>query len=361
MLWFDQPKQWKYTLLASAVAISCWGMPLALSASASDLNRQLAIPLNNGTLNTQRREADRLVRLGGQQRKDGTLGKAIDSWEQALELYRKLKDQEAMSIVYDFLGGTYADLGRFSEAEDAMRRRLAITRELNDFQGQIFAANNLGTVLLQRNQPQEAEPLFAEALKIAEDVKNEGGQGLSLSNLGLAAHAMQEYAKAVQYYNKATTLRRQAQDVIGEANTQNNMGDAYRGLRDYRKAAGSYQLGMMLAQRGLDRRSEIRAVEGLGFTYEGMGLGTVAVDYLQKRLELARADNNNPEVLTALRTIAAYFRRNGDYINTANYYQQAIAVADFLGDKETKRIVERQLEDLRLRLAAIRLQQERQR
>jgi tetratricopeptide (TPR) repeat protein len=177
--------------------------------------------------------------------------------------------------------------------------------------------------------------------------------------LGLAAYAMRDYAKAVRYYNQATTYRRQAQDVVGEANTQNNLGDAYRGLGDFRKAAGSYQMGMMLAQRSLDRRSEIRSVEGLGLTYEGMGLGTVAVDYLEKRLELARADNNSTEVLGALRTLAAYFRRNGDYTNTENYYQQAIAVAQYLGDADTQRVVERQLEDLRIR-QAIQLQNQRQ-
>ena len=89
MLWFDHPKQWKYTLLASAVAIACWGMPLSLTAFAADLNRQLAIPLNNGTLHPQRREADRLMQLGGQQRQNGTLTKAIDAWQSALAILQR--------------------------------------------------------------------------------------------------------------------------------------------------------------------------------------------------------------------------------------------------------------------------------
>ncbi|NJN48624.1 MAG: tetratricopeptide repeat protein [Alkalinema sp. RL_2_19] len=205
MLWFDRPNQWKYTLLASAVAISCWGMPLSLTSQASDLNRQLAIPLNNGTLNTQRREADRLTRLGGQQRQRGAFSKAIDSWESALEIYRNLRDIEAQGVVYEFLGGTYADLGRYVNAEDAMRRRLAIARDLGDYQGQIFGANNLGTVLMQRNEPQEAEALFAEALEIAQSIKHDGGTGLSYSNLGLVAYALSKPARRC-----ATTTKRQS-------------------------------------------------------------------------------------------------------------------------------------------------------
>jgi tetratricopeptide (TPR) repeat protein len=351
MLWFDRPNQWKYTLLASAVAISCWGMPLSLSSSASDLNRQLAIPLNNGTLHPQRREADRLMQLGGQQRQTGAFTKAIDSWQSALSIYRDLRDVEAQGVVYEYLGGTYVDLGQYVDAEDAMRRRLAIARDLGDYQGQIFGANNLGTVLLQRSQPKEATALFAEALEIAKSVKNGGGIGLSYSNLGLAAYSAGDAAEAVRYYNQATTYRRQANDVLGEANTQNNLGDAYRAMSDYKRAAGAYETARVLSLQSLDRVSEIRSVEGLAFAYEGLGLSTVAVDYLEKRLALARADNNTPEILEALRTLAAYFRRTGDYINTENYYQQAIAVAEAIGDQKTQRLVQRQLEDLRLRQA----------
>ncbi len=351
MLWFDHPKQWKYTLLASAVAIACWGMPLSLSSSAADLNRQLAIPLNNGTLQPQRREADRLMQLGGQQRQSGAFAKSIDSWLAALNIYRDLRDVEAQGVVYEFLGGTYADMGQYVDAEDAMRRRLAIARDLSDYQGQIFGANNLGTVLLQRSQPQEAAALFAEALEIAKSVNNGGGIGLSYSNLGLASYNMGDAADAVRYYNQATTYRRQARDVLGEANTQNNLGDAYRAMSDYRRAAGAYETARVLSLQSLDRPAEIRATEGLAFAYEGMGLSTVAVDYLKRRLELARTDNNAPEVLEALRTLAAYYRRTNDYINTENYYQQSIAVAELIGDQKTQRLVQRQLEDLRLRQA----------
>jgi hypothetical protein len=74
---------------------------------------------------------------------------------------------------------------------------------------------------------------------------------------------------------------------------------------------------------------------------------------------LARTDNNSPEVLRALRTLAAYFRRNNDFTNTENYYQQAIAVAQYLGDADSQRVVERQLEDLRTRRAVLLQEQSR--
>ncbi|NJN48625.1 MAG: tetratricopeptide repeat protein [Alkalinema sp. RL_2_19] len=110
-------------------------------------------------------------------------------------------------------------------------------------------------------------------------------------------------------------------------------------------------MALLLSRQSIDRTSEIRAIEGLGYAYEGLGLSTVAVDYLEQRLKLAREYNNTPQILEALRTLAAYFRRNGDFINTENYYQQAIAVAELIGDQQTQKIVQRQLEDLRLREA----------
>jgi tetratricopeptide (TPR) repeat protein len=115
----------------------------ALKVGAVSLNdpltEQLNIPpFNNGTAGETRDEADRLVRLGGQQERQGQLSKAIDSWWQAIALYHSIGDVKAQGLTYDFLGLTYAQLGRFTEAEDALRRRLAIARDNQDLQGHFW-------------------------------------------------------------------------------------------------------------------------------------------------------------------------------------------------------------------------------
>ncbi|HEY9805622.1 MAG TPA: tetratricopeptide repeat protein, partial [Candidatus Obscuribacterales bacterium] len=106
-------------ILASAsllTATGTTGLLQATRANAASLNEQLNVPINNGTQGDLRDEADRLVRAGGQYEQQGSLEKAIASWQQAVKLYQRIGDVSATGLTYDFIGLTYAELGRLREA-----------------------------------------------------------------------------------------------------------------------------------------------------------------------------------------------------------------------------------------------------
>jgi tetratricopeptide (TPR) repeat protein len=351
MIQMSRPQQLKYTLLASAVAIACWGMPLSLSGKASDLNRQLAIPINNGTLNAQRRQADQHVSEGQAQVKAGELKAAAESWQAALAIYRQIKDMQAQGEVYEALGDLYADLEMFNESEEAMRRRLGVARAIDDFQGQIFASNALAEMLLRRNKPAEAGKIASDGLLIAKDVQNAKGIGLSLSNMGRAASGIREYDRALDYFERAVQSQREAQDFVGQARSQNYWGDAWRSVRNYKEASGAYQIGLLLAERMKDDVSVDHALEGLALSYEGQGQSGTALRYLSDRLAVAQKAGDGRLELRALRSLASYYRRNQDLMQTEKLYGQGVLVAQRIGAKDEELFLSRQLEDLRLRLS----------
>lgn len=323
------------------------GMTLmAFPGGATDLNDQLTIRLYNGTQGTSRLAADRLVQLGTQQEKAGFPARAIAAWLQALEIYRDLKETEAQGLTYDALGKAYAQLGRYVEAEDALRRRLAIARDLKDYQGQIYGFNNLGTLLLGRANILEARKTFAEGLKIAQDVKLTAGEGLSLSNLGLVAYSLGNYDQAIQYYERAKILRGQARDP-GEANTLNNLGDAYRALRDYRTALVSYRQALFISEQSVDRPNQFRALEGLTQAFYGLGQNSNASRTLDQRLALALEQKNSRQIISALKSLAQYYRAKKDDAAADGYYQQALAVAREIGDLQEQQGLLTQISTLR--------------
>lgn len=138
-----------------------------MTATAADITEQLHRPIRSSPKRESRNEADRLLSLGEQQYQQGSYAKAIESWLQALEVYRLLDDLKAQGLTYDFLSRGYVQLGRDKAADDALRRRLAFARDLKDFQGQIFALNNIGTFLLQKGEALAALKTFSEAVEIA--------------------------------------------------------------------------------------------------------------------------------------------------------------------------------------------------
>lgn len=321
-------------LLAGGVVLSSTPSSLAADLNA-DLNTQLSIRQYNGTQGTQRIEADRFFQAGTQQNKAGAFNRAIASWRQALEIYRKIGEVEAQGITYDALGKAYSQVGRYIEAEDALRRRLAIARDTKDFQGQIYGFNNLGTLLLQRASILEAQKTFSEGLKVAKDIKNEAGEGLSLSNLGLVAYSLGKYDQAIQIYQQARTLRGQAGDP-GEANTLNNLGDAYRAVRNYRSSLISYRQALFVSQNSVDRANQFRALSGLTQAFYGLGQNSNASETLDQRLALALDQNDSRQIISTLKDFAKFYRAKGDYTAADSYYQQAYAVAQTSGDTQAQ-------------------------
>lgn len=333
-----------------------WAVAIALlsgfvpgAALAQSLNQQMALPAHtyNNTRGEPRSEGDRLVRLAAQQVQDGSLDKAITSWQQALEFYHRAKDVESQAVVYDSLGMAYARLGRLQDAEDVLRRRLAISRDLQDFRGQVYGFNNLGTLLLQRGSVAEAERSFAEGLTIAQNINDEAGQGLSWSNLGRVAYSRGDYPRAIKQLETALSLRRFSSDPVGEANTLNNLGDAYRATGNYRLATTRYYAALQLGRRIRDDSSQFRAIDGLIATNQSLGRdGVSSRELLDRRIALNRDKQDPQRTLQTLGSLARYYKDQGDYALAENLYREAIGLARQLEDRRTEVSLIQQLSNL---------------
>ncbi len=333
------------TLLASILLSSTavLGQVVPSGVQTIDLEQQLDIPLNNGLQGEDRNQADFLLRLGGQAQRRGFFDKAIANWLQALDIYQKIGDFQALGLTYEYLGVTYAKLGLYQQAEDALRRRIGLARSQEDFQGQIYGLNNLGTVFLQSGNLKAARETFTEALKIARTLKNQEGEGLSLSNLGLVAAEEGNYFEAIKRYETALGLRIQTGDPVGEANTRNNLGDAYRAVNSLREASTSYQGALRLAQSSRDVPNEFRAFRGLVQSYIARGEYLAALNVLEQHMALARKEKNLDQELFSLRLYAQAYQGAGNLPNARNFYEQAIALAGVLGDTQQQALLRNDL------------------
>lgn len=301
---------------------------------AVELLEQLDAPLNNEIQGEERNQADFLMRLGGQAQAQGNYDKAIANWLQALDIYQRIGDFEGEGLTYDYIGVTYAKMGRYRQAEDALRRRVGIARSRRDFQAQIYGLNNLGTILLESGSPESAQETFTEAMTIARSVQNKAGEGLSLSNLGLVAASKGRFFEAIKRYQAALGLRGRSDDLRGEANTRNNLADAYRAVNLYRNALITYQGGLRVAKGTGDIPNQFRALRGLVQSYSAMKQYPVALKVLEQHKVLAQTQANRREQLLSLRLAAQLSRATGNLVNARMLYQEAIALANALGESQ---------------------------
>jgi tetratricopeptide (TPR) repeat protein len=88
------------------------------------------------TTDAREAEADRLLQQGSQQYQTGQFPAALNSWQQALQIYRALKNRQGEGWALGNLGAAYHSLGNYAKAIEYLQQSLAIAREIKDRQNE---------------------------------------------------------------------------------------------------------------------------------------------------------------------------------------------------------------------------------
>ena len=117
---------------------------------------------------------------------------ALQSWQQALTIYREIKNREGERKALGNLGLAYRALGNYAKAIEFLQQQLDIAREIKDRQG----------------------------------------EGNALGNLGVTYRNLGNYAKAIDYLQQQLNIAREIKDRQEECNALGSLGVTYRKLED---------------------------------------------------------------------------------------------------------------------------------
>src|SRR4028119_1651355 len=118
---------------------------LFLVATMSPLtNSDSQFPAIAQTTDAREAEADRLLQQGNQQYQTGQLRAALNSWQQALPIYRALKNRQGEGWTLGNLGMAYQSLGNYAKALEYAQQHLAIARSIKDRQTEGWVLVDLG-------------------------------------------------------------------------------------------------------------------------------------------------------------------------------------------------------------------------
>ncbi|MBC7515290.1 MAG: tetratricopeptide repeat protein [Alkalinema sp. FL-bin-369] len=123
----------------------------------------------------------------------------FQSWQEALKLYREIKDLRGEGSTLGNLGIVYYLFGRYPKAIEYQEQSLAIAREIKNRYGERITLNNLG-VALARKEPELAIIFYKQSVNIAESIRE--------SNRPLSRDLQSSYTETVAktYRNLADLL-----------------------------------------------------------------------------------------------------------------------------------------------------------
>ena len=195
-------------------------------------------------------EASFLNRLGLAWAGHGHYDKATGHYDQALEIFCKIKNKLGEGVVLGNLGLAYADLGDPRKAIEFYEQALAIDREIGNRRGEGANLGNLGNAYVRLGEPREAIQFYEQALAIAREIGDRRGEGADLGNLGIAYKKLGDPLKAIDCYEQQLSIAREIGDRGGEANASWNLGLEY-------EKAGDLQLAAEMMQVCVDFEREI--------------------------------------------------------------------------------------------------------
>ncbi|MCT7965666.1 CHAT domain-containing protein [Laspinema sp. D1] len=282
------------------------------------------------TVEQLQQEARRLFNLGIEQYQRSQFRDALQSWEQALEIYRQIGDKVGEGKTLHNLGTVYKSLGEYAQAEQYYRQSLEISRQLGDKAVEGTTLNNLGTLYTSLGEYAQGEQYYRQSLEIFQQIGDKMGEGRTLNNLGGVYTSLGEYAQAEQYYRPSLEISRQIGDKKGEGRTLLGLGNVYNSLGENAQAEQFYSQSLEIFQQIGDKEWEGNTLNNLGTVYKSLGEYAQAEQFYSQSLEIFQQIGDQAGERNTLNNLGNIYTSLGEYAQAEQYYRQSIEVREQL-------------------------------
>ena len=258
-------------------------------ASAGNYELEIAQRLTNNQ-DAIRAKAQSLTVEGLKLSKQGTpksLKQAINKWERALELWRKLNEnKKTLILITERIGHTYRSLGDKQQALKYYSQVLVLKRKVRDEPGEALTLYSIASIYYSSGEMQQTLKFYKQALLIMQKVNDKSAQATTLNSIGAVYDDLGDKQQALKFFNQALPLRREVKDKNGEALTLNRIGSVYDGLGDKQQALKYYSQALSIVRKIGAKRSQAINLNNIGKIHDDLGDKQQALHYYNRGLTI---------------------------------------------------------------------------
>jgi tetratricopeptide (TPR) repeat protein len=277
-------------------------------------------------LNNRQNEGIFLGNLGIAYAELGQVERALEYYQQALEISRETGDQSGESRDLGNLGIAYRHLGQLERAIGYHEQALEIAREIGDRNGEGGHLGNLGTAYRHLGQVGLAIEYYEQALEISRETGDRNEEGNHLGNLGNAYYSLGQVERAIEYHEQALEIRREIGDRRGEGSDLGNLGIAYADQGQLERAAEYQGQALEIGREIGNRRAEGGNLGNLGTAYADQGQLEQAIEYYREALEIARETGGRIMEGSIVGNLGTAYADQGQLEQAIEYYRQALEI-----------------------------------
>ena len=263
---------------------------------------------------------------------------ALNSYQEALDLYQELGDVAEQVSVGRLIGNIYKDKGRLEQAISYYLEALKNAEELGDRSEQARSLGSIG--LIHRNQEKNTEALeyFQKALDILQSMpegeKDWNAIATTYSNMGACESDLGDYDQGIGYFEKALEIDRNQDNDYGVAFDQFSIAESFLHV-------GKYEEGLKRVNQAIEIFNEFEDAAGLisceliqGQLYHEIGQSAKALELLQTATEQAQQLEMLPLVKNGYEHLYQTFEDLNNTPKAYKYYRKYIAAKDSIASAE---------------------------
>ncbi|MBD2164907.1 tetratricopeptide repeat protein [Calothrix membranacea FACHB-236] len=306
------------------------------------------------TPNPSKAKAEKFFEQGNKQLETSQFPDALQSFQQALNIYRAIGDNTRVAETLNKLGEVYTRLSQYQKAQESLQSALTIFRNQKHRLGEALALNHLGEVNRHQGETQTALKYHEQALAIIRELGNRAEEAASLHDIAAVYETQGKYENALKFYEQALLMRREVKDRAGEALTLIGLGNTYLSyiqLKLYYQAIKkpeeikSYNDVLKYYQQALAIMGSVGNRGGVGWSLNGIGMSYGALNkqeealkfYEQALVKMREVGNHSGEA-------AVIFNLGKDYNwgfdpqresrpISLDLYEQALAITREISDR----------------------------
>ena len=228
----------------------------------------------------------------------------------------------ARATILNQRGTTLWNIGRLEMAIESYAEALVIYRAIGMARHEARALNNMGIVFAALGEYEEALAHYKSALKIDQALGDRSGIALKLGNIGQCYSDLGDIDRAESYLSKALKVAEQTGDLSAAADAAVSWGQTKMQRKDVKAALDLFERGLSLATENRERYQEIRALQYIALAHLTVG------DPPEAALEMARSSTEWARKMPMLVGIIYGLTFQGLALSRLGRHDEAITAVD---------------------------------
>jgi tetratricopeptide (TPR) repeat protein len=189
----------------------------------------------------------------------------------------------ARATILNQRGTTLWNIGKLEQSIESYAEALVIYRAVGMARHEARALNNMGIVFAALGEYEEALAHYKSALKIDQALGERSGLALKLGNIGQCYADLGDDDRAESYLSRALKVAEQTGDLSAAADAAVSFGQVKLHRGELRAAREAFEKGLNLATENRERYQEVRALQYIALAHLSAG------DPAEAALEMAKS------------------------------------------------------------------------